>query len=69
MRKTLLVLGFSQFILLGACMMLGANSAHGQDKNPVELGKVRWTRDLDAAYKQSKKTKKPIFAFFQEVPG
>lgn len=50
-------------------MLPGSNPALGQDKTPVELGAVQWTRDLDAAYKRSKKSEKPIFAFFQEVPG
>ena len=68
MKKTMMGLGLCQLVLLGACMMLGS-PAHGQDKTAVELGKVRWTRDLDGAYKQSKETGKPIFAFFQEVPG
>ncbi|MDF1661667.1 MAG: hypothetical protein P1V97_07835 [Planctomycetota bacterium] len=69
MRKSLFVLGACQTFLLGACMLPGGNPALGQDKAPVELGKVRWTRDLAAAYKLSKTSKKPIFAFFQEVPG
>ena len=35
----------------------------------VEVGTVNWRRDLDAAIKKSRRTGKPVFAFFQEVPG
>ncbi len=35
----------------------------------VELGRVKWRRDLKQAFKDSKKTGKPIFVQFQEVPG
>ena len=38
-------------------------------KQPVELGKVAWGRDLDAAVAKSKKSNKPIALLFQEVPG
>lgn len=37
--------------------------------NPVEVGHVRWGRDLDAAYAQSAETGKPVLVLFQEVPG
>ena len=36
---------------------------------PVEVGVVRWGRDLDEARRHSRDTGKPIFALFQEVPG
>ena len=29
----------------------------------------KWGRDFDAALKKSARTGKPVFAFFQEVPG
>ena len=35
----------------------------------VELGRVNWNRDLDAAKKLSSQTGKPLFVQFQEVPG
>ena len=38
-------------------------------KTPVELGKVKWIRDIDEGVAQAKKTKKPILVLFQEVPG
>lgn len=37
--------------------------------NSVELGIVDWGRDLKQAYRDSKKTGKPVFLLFQEVPG
>ena len=38
-------------------------------KNPTEVGTVSWRRDYNAALADSKKSGKPIFLFFQEVPG
>ena len=35
----------------------------------IEVGTVKWGRDLDRAFKNSQRTGKPVFAFFQEVPG
>jgi hypothetical protein len=38
-------------------------------RNPVEVGNVTWQRDYDRAVAAAKKSGKPIFALFQEVPG
>ena len=38
-------------------------------QNPIEVGDVRWGRDLDAAIENSAKTGKPVLVLFQEVPG
>lgn len=38
-------------------------------QNPVEVGKVRWGRDHDAAMAAAKNSGKPVFLLFQEVPG
>ena len=38
-------------------------------KNPVELGKVKWLRDLTKATAEAKKAGKPVYIMFQEVPG
>ena len=35
----------------------------------VEIGLVRWGRDLDAAQKECADSGKPILLLFQEVPG
>eukprot|EP00958_Prasinococcus_capsulatus_P014275 scaffold1504_cov417-Prasinococcus_capsulatus_cf.AAC.15 len=44
------------------------------ESNPVELGRVEWIRELNLGYAESplgeaKRQKKPVFLFFQEVPG
>lgn len=36
---------------------------------PKELGKVSWFRNYDKAVAESKRSGKPIFLLFQEVPG
>ena len=38
-------------------------------KNPIEVGDVRWGRDLDAALEYSAKSGKPVLVLFQEIPG
>jgi Thioredoxin-like len=42
---------------------------HGEMKNPVEVGKVRWERDYESALASAKQSGKPVFMLFQEVPG
>lgn len=37
--------------------------------NPVELGTVRWHRDLAVADEQARRRGAPILLLFQEVPG
>lgn len=41
----------------------------GFGQNPIELGKVNWLRDYQAALQQSKQQNKLVFILFQEVPG
>ena len=36
---------------------------------PIEVGDVRWNRELDDALELSAAEGKPVFALFQEVPG
>ena len=38
-------------------------------ENPIEVGDVQWGRDLDAAFKNSARTGKPVLVLFQEIPG
>ena len=38
-------------------------------RQPCELGRVHWNRDLDAARRSSAKTGSPVLVLFQEVPG
>lgn len=51
-----------------ACSLLVSCIASSKD-NPVELGKVDWKTDHDAALALSAETGKPVFLLFQEVPG
>ena len=39
------------------------------DPAPVELGRVAWQRDHEAAFAAAKSSGKPVLLFFQEVPG
>ncbi len=42
---------------------------YGRQENPVEVGKVKWQRDYESAMAAAKKSGKPVFLLFQEVPG
>jgi Thioredoxin-like len=59
--------------VLSGAMWLAASHAGCQPanrpRNPEEVGKVHWERDYDAAVAAAKKSGKPLFALFQEVPG
>ena len=57
------------FLILFMLTLGGAPVAAQAPKNPKELGRVRWHRDLDAGLAEAKKTGKPVFLQFQEVPG
>ena len=41
----------------------------GNTENPVELGKVNWSRDFEKAKKSALEAQKPLLVLFQEVPG
>ncbi len=60
-------------ILALAALLLGISQAGCQpqphSENPVEVGKVTWGRDYEAAIASSKKSGKPLCVLFQEVPG
>lgn len=51
--------------------ILFVTSSYGQVsyQEHIELGDVHWLRDIDKALEESKKSDKPIFLLFQEVPG
>lgn len=46
-----------------------AAESPGPERNPEEVGTVRWGRDLDAALATAQNSGKPLFVLFQEVPG
>ncbi|MEP6671095.1 MAG: thioredoxin family protein [Chthoniobacter sp.] len=56
-----------------ACLAVAAVScsreAAAQEGPHVETGKVAWGRDLKSALSASRRSGKPVFALFQEVPG
>ena len=54
------------FVALGKGLQY-ANSPNSG--NAVEVGNVTWKRDYDSAVAVAKKSGKPLFAMFQEVPG
>jgi len=55
-------------ILLFFCLLLTSCQADNK-KQSIELGTVKWSRDLPATLEASKKSGKPVFLLFQEVPG
>lgn len=79
MIATIAILGVG-YLLMAAQVTTTAVAQDGSDskagsrkkssvRQPVELGKVAWGRDLDEAVAKSKKNNKPIALLFQEVPG
>ena len=53
----------------GSSSKKSGSSKRSAVKQPIELGKVAWGRDLDEAVAKSRKSNKPIALLFQEVPG
>lgn len=68
---TLPVLAFAS--LLSGVVFLLACQAGSQPENevhnPASVGTVKWERDYQKALLMAKKSGKPVFALFQEVPG
>ncbi len=56
-------------IVAAACAIAASTLAADGGDPPPELGRVRWQRDFDAALSASARSSKPLFLFFQEVPG
>jgi hypothetical protein len=46
-----------------------AASLAADPENPVELGRVRWERDLERGRARAAESGKPLLILFQEVPG
>ena len=62
-----LISGFPRFSVTIALALLAFVAE--ASSNPIEVGTVEWRRDLDVALEESTRSGKPVFAFFQEVPG
>jgi hypothetical protein len=59
-------------IAIASLMAIEVRAQQDDDQKaaqPVELGHVKWLRDLDQAVANSKEQEKPIAILFQEVPG
>ena len=54
-------------LALALVALLQISFSYGQ--TPVEVGQVKWKRDIEQAKTISAKTGKPLFVQFQEVPG
>lgn len=57
------------FVAVACMMLVSVLPVRSADKNPVAIGTVAWGRDLEAAFRKSKESGKPVFLLFQEVPG
>jgi len=55
--------------LLSAGWIAGPAPSQSASQNPVELGRVAWLRNYEAAARQAEQTRKPVLLLFQEVPG
>ncbi len=61
MTKTV---GYTLLVLLGMVL-----TSYQKPDEPIELGTVKWNRELEQAKARSAQTGKPLFVQFQEVPG
>jgi len=52
-----------------AAVSLSCMSLASLDDEPIELGLVKWGRDLDAALIQAQSSRRPVLLLFQEIPG
>ena len=59
---------FTFIVIWLAVSSISAAELHYPD-NPIEAGNVRWSRDFESTLEQSRKTGKPVFLLFQEIPG
>ena len=55
-----------RFLLVFLLFVSGCN---GGEKQPIEIGTVKWSRDLNKSLTAAKTSGKPVFLLFQEVPG
>lgn len=50
-------------------LLLITAGCQAEPKQPIELGTVKWKRDLPETLADAKKSGKPVLLLFQEVPG
>ncbi|MEL6894738.1 MAG: VPGUxxT family thioredoxin-like (seleno)protein, type 2 [Planctomycetota bacterium] len=62
---------FSRLICVGILAVMASTTmaTDGTPKNPIEVGTVKWSRDLAAAQSASQSDGRPVLVLFQEVPG
>lgn len=65
--KRLIIYSTLLCAITAAFILTSSNTNAGEF--PVEAGPAKFMRDHDKAMEESKKTGKPVFAFFQEIPG
>ena len=65
----MLVAFYLAFSALSLFIAQSLSAAASSEDNPVEVGHVKWGRDYQGALQASRQSGKPIFLFFQEVPG
>lgn len=58
-----------RFLILSLFTTLIMSCSADKQTHPPEVGPIEFLRDYKTAVTASKKEGKPIFAFFQEVPG
>ena len=67
--SVLIVVGVALLTVLAGMETLLSFPEERTTKNPVELGKVKWLRNLKDSLSEARKTGKPVLIMFQEVPG
>ena len=60
---------FLLFLSLLSAFVFYAQERTQPETQALELGKIAWYRDYDDALSLAKKSDKPVFILFQEVPG
>ena len=69
-RRSLLIMALGLILsALLAVVSPGRSNGSPIEDNPIEVGHVIWSRDYQGAVQASRQSGKPVFLFFQEVPG
>lgn len=56
-------------VLLGTVLLGGVPGTAFAKEQRVELGRVAWMRDFEAALGEGRRTGKPVLVLFTEIPG